>query len=81
MTKKQLLRVHLLFNDLVQKKVNDGLAWSFETRSIDYLGGIEVVLKSDCIVWLEEVMAIQVICNNLCIQSYIDFNNGQIILH
>lgn len=81
MTKKQLLRFHLLFNDLVQKKVNGRLAYSFETRSIDFLGGIEVVIKSDCIIYLDEIAALNVICSNMCVQPYIELEKGLIICH
>lgn len=78
MTKKQLMRVHLLFNDLVQKKVNGRLAYEFHVNNIDYLGGYEVIITTDCIIWLSEIAALQVICDNVCVQSCIELSKGRI---
>ena len=71
MTKKDLMKFQRQFNDLVQKLVNGKPAFKIQVNEIDYLGGYEVFITTDCLLWPQEVAALQVICEGLCLQCCI----------
>lgn len=71
MTKKQLMKFHRQFNDLVQKQVNGKPAFQFQVNEIDYLGGYEVFITTDCLIWPSEIEALNVICGRMCLQCSI----------
>lgn len=81
MTKKQVLRFNRLFNDLVQKKVNGHNAYQVSLLVIDYLGGYEIQIESNFLIWLNELQALQTICENLCANCMVKLDKGQIIVH
>lgn len=81
MTKKEVLRFSRLFNDLVQKKVNGHPDYKLEVHHIDHLGGNEVILKPGCIVWPNEVQAIDTICHDMSLSCVLRFHDGIIVIH
>lgn len=81
MTKKQVLRFNRLFNDLVQKQVNGRNAFNLSLHQIDYLGGSEIHITSDTLIWLDEMHALQTICRDMCVQCCIELDRGRIVIH
>jgi len=80
MTKKDVFRFSRLFNDLVQKKVNGHPDYKLEVHHIDYLEGYQIVLKPGCIVWPEEVQAIDAICYDMCLSLVLRFHDGIMVI-
>lgn len=81
MTRKDLVKFHRLFNELVQKEVIGKPAYSFKWHPVDYCGGVEVVLRSDCIVWDKEICSLAAICRSMALSMYIELNDSRIIIH
>lgn len=81
MTRKELVKFHRLFNELVQKEVNGRLAYKVTFHEVDFCGGIEVIVHSDCLIWLNEIVTLQTICRLMCLNSYIELYGKRILIH
>ena len=80
MTRKDLVKFHRLFNELVQKVVNGHPAYEFKWNQVDYCGGVEVVLRSDCIIWDREISTLDSICRSMALSLLIELYNGRILI-
>lgn len=81
MTRKNLVRFHRLFNELVQKKVNGRPSYRLVTHPIDYCGGTEVILHCDTIIWPGEFIALNTICEHMCLTLRIELSESRFIIY
>lgn len=80
MTRKDLVKFHRLFNELVQKEVNGQPSFKFDWHSVDYCGGVEVILTSDCLIWDREISALDAICRSMALSLQIELYNSRILI-
>lgn len=80
MTRKDLVKFHRLFNELVQKVVNGSPSYKFDWQPVDYCGGVEVILTSDCIIWDREISILDAICRGMALSMQIELYNGRILI-
>lgn len=80
MTRKKLVKFHRLFNELVQHEVDGHLAYGFKSHSVDYCGGVEVILRSDYVIWDREISTLDSICRSMALSMQIELYNGRILI-
>ena len=80
MTRKDLVKFHRLFNELVQKEVNGKPSYKFDWHPVDYCGGVEVILTSDFLIWDKEISTLDSICRCMALSLQIELYNGRILI-
>lgn len=80
MTRKNLIKFHRLFNELVQMVIDGRPAYKFRWQPVDYCGGFEVILTSNYVIWDREISTLDAICRSMALSLQIELYNGRILI-
>jgi len=80
MTKNVFIQFYDVFTSLVRQNVLDDYVWNASAHLIDHCGGYELELHPDCLMFGEEIVLINSLCNRFLLAFEIRFYNGVLII-
>lgn len=80
MTKEVFQKFYNMFTKLVKQEVNNEYVMNASAHIIDYCGGYELVIRPDCLMWGDEFVMIQALCNRFALSFEIRIYCGELIV-